>query len=115
MTTFTLARTAAVAMIASAVVAIAPAAHAASDDKLPQAEINIAGTDFTSPKAVAHLITRLHRVARDICVPDGQTVTPMSSDEATCIDTAIKSGLVQIDTKRQQAMREAKVNVAAAH
>jgi UrcA family protein len=115
MTTFTLARTATVAMIASAFVTLAPVAHAQAVDTLPQAEINIANTDFSSPKAVSHLITRLHRVAIDICMPDSQRVTPMNSDEAKCVDTAIKSGMAQIETKRQQAMRDAKVNVAAAH
>jgi UrcA family protein len=112
--TFTFARTATLALVASAVITLAPAAHAADGDQAPQAEMNVAGTDFTSAKAVDHLITRLHRVALDICVQQGDPHALMSDDERACVNAAIKSGLAQIDSKRQEAMRETAVHVATA-
>ena len=112
--TFTLARTASLALIATGFFALAPLAHAADEDQLPQGELNIAGTDFASPKAVDHLIARLHRVAMDICTPNSDQNTVLSNDQRTCIQTAVKSGMAQIEVKRQQAMRETAARVATA-
>jgi UrcA family protein len=112
--TFSIVRIAALALIASGFVTMVPAAHAAQADQVPQGELNVAGTDFTSAKAVDHLIARLHRVARDICLPDNDAKTLLSDDERKCVNTALASGLAQIETKRQLALREAGVHVAAA-
>jgi hypothetical protein len=38
----------------------------------------------------------------------------MSDDERACVNAAVKSGLAQIDSKRQEAMRESAVHVATA-
>jgi UrcA family protein len=110
--TFTLVRSASLAMIATACVMLAPAARAA-DEQVPQGELNIAGTDFTSARAVDHLIARLHRVATDICVTEARA--PFTTDDQrTCIKTAINSGMVQIEARRQQAMRDTATRLAAA-
>lgn len=113
--TFTLARTASLALIASGLLSLAPAAHAADGEQAPQAEINIAGTDFSSPKAVDHLVARLHRVAIDICEPETLQTLTMSDDQRACIQAAVKSGLAQIESKRQQATRETTARLATAH
>jgi len=111
---FNLARTASLALIATGFLSIAPAAHAADGDQAPQAELNIAGTDFTSATAVDHLINRLHRVAIDICVPESQQTLAMSNDQRACVAAAVKTGLAQIDSKRQQAMRDSAARLATA-
>lgn len=113
--TFTFVRTASLALIATGLLSLAPAAQAADGDQAPQAELNIAGTDFSSAKAVDHLIARLHRVALDICLADGQQTTAMSEDQRTCVATAVKTGLAQIESKRQQAMRDTSGRLAAAN
>ena len=115
MTTFTLARTIAATLIASAFVTLAPVAQAETPDQLPRAEINIKTTDFSSTKAVARLVSQLHRVALEICMPDSLRMAPITSDEIACVDTAFKSGMAQIDSREQQALRDSKINVATAH
>lgn len=111
--TFTIVRTATLGLIAAGFVAGAVPAMAATDP-VPQAELNVAGTDFTSAKAVDRLITRLHRIATEICAPDSDARTPMNDDQRTCYDTAVKTAMAQINSKREQAMRETGVHVAAA-
>jgi len=113
--TFTLIRTASLAVIATGFVALAPLAHAAEGDQVPQAEMNIAGTDFTSAKAVDHLVSRLHRVAIDLCVPDGQQIGAMTGDQRACVAAAVKTGMAQIDSKRQQALRDSAERLAVAN
>ena len=112
--TFTLVRAATLALVATGFVSLAPLAHAADDAPVPQAEINIAGTDFTSAKAVDHLIIRLHHVALDICVPDSDQKSTLGDDQRTCVQTVLKSGLAQIETRRQQAMRDSTARLATA-
>ena len=112
--TFNFVRTASLTVIATGFVALAPLAHAAEGDQIPQAEINIAGTDFTSAKAVDHLVSRLHRVAIDLCVPDRQLIVAMTGDQRACVAAAVKTGLAQIDSKRQQARRDSAERLAAA-
>jgi len=107
----TIARTASFALIGAAFIALTPAAHA--DEQLPQAEMTIAGTDFTSPAAVNRLIARLHRVANAIC--ETEVRAPFTTDDQrTCIATAMKSGMAQIEAHRQLALREAATRLAAA-
>ncbi|KUR73376.1 UrcA family protein [Novosphingobium sp. FSW06-99] len=112
--TFSIVRTAAATLIASSLFVLAPVAQAAEADQAPQAELNIAATDFTSQKAVDHLIARLHRVALDICAPNLDPKVGLNDDERACLNKALKSGLAQIDSKREEAMRETSVHVATA-
>lgn len=112
--TFSIVRTATATLIASSLFVMAPVAQAAEADQVPQAELNIATTDFTSQKAVDHLISRLHRVALEICAPDLDPKVGLSDDERTCVNKALKSGLAQIDSKREEARRETSVHVATA-
>jgi|GEM_PF-1202381 len=112
--TSTILRTSVLAMIATGFFAIATPGYAADDDQVPHGEINVAGIDFASAKAVNHLITRLHRVALDICAPDASNRSAMTYDERKCVDAAVKTGMLQIDNKRQEALRASSVHVATA-
>ena len=112
----TIARTGTLIAIASSLLALTAPAFAApiDEDALPQATLNVAGTDFTSAKAVDHLKARVRRTALEICVPDGDTRMPMATDQRQCYNTAIRNGLAQIESKQQLAMRKTTVNVASA-
>jgi UrcA family protein len=113
-TTSTILRTSALAMIASGFLALSVPALAADADHVPQGAINATGTDYTSTRSVDHLVKRLHRVALDICAPDRAGPATMTDGERGCYETAIRSGMTQIDSKRQQAMRATSVHVATA-
>lgn len=111
----TIARTSTLIAVASSLLAMtAPAFAAPSDDSLPQGTLNVAGIDFTSPKAVAHLKARVRHLAFDICVPDGDARQPLTTDRRECLATAIRNGLAAVDTKQELAMRNKPVDVAAA-
>ncbi len=115
MTTTKIARTSVLIALASSLLAItAPAFAAQNDDALPQGTLNVAGTDFTSAKAVDHLKARVRHVAFAICVPNGNSAFAMAPDERKCYDTALNSGLTQIASKQQQALRATTVNMASA-
>lgn len=115
MTNTKFARTGALIALASGLLAItAPAFAAQNDDVLPQGTLNVAGTDFTSAKAVAHLKTRVRHIAFAICVPSGNNMVAMAPDERKCYDTALNSGLAQIASKQQQALRGTTVDMASA-
>jgi UrcA family protein len=115
MTNTKFARTGALIALASGLLAItAPAFAAQNDDVLPQGTLNVAGTDFTSAKAVDHLKARVRRIAFEICVPNGNSSFAMAPDERKCYDTALNSGLTQIASKQQQALRATTVNMASA-
>lgn len=111
--TFQIVRTTTLALIACGCIAGATPAFAA-EDQAPQAQLNTAGVDFTSAKAVNRLINRLHRIATDMCAPNHDAKTLMSDDERKCFDVAVQSGMTQIDSKRQEAMRGTPVHVAVA-
>jgi UrcA family protein len=109
------ARTSALIALASSLLAItAPAFAASNDDPLPQGTVNIAGTDFTSVKAVDHLKARVRRVAFEICVPNASGAVIMAPDERKCYETALTNGLTQIASKQQEALRATTVNMASA-
>ncbi len=108
------ARTSVLIALASSLLAITAPAFAASDDAVPQGTLNVAGTDFTSAKAVDHLKARVRRIAFEICVPNGNSSFAMAPDERKCYDTALNSGLTQIASKQQQALRATTVNMASA-
>ena len=112
--TFSIVRAATLAMIASGFVALAPVAHAA-DDPLPSASIDITRIDFTSPKAVDHVTRLVRNRALEICLGDARYEAGMNRQERDCFDTALKSGLAQIESKRQQALRETSVHMADAN
>jgi UrcA family protein len=114
MTTTKIARTSALIALASSLLAITAPAFAANDDALPQGTLNVAGTDFTSAKAVDHLKARVRRMAYEICVPNGTGAAIMAPDERKCVETALNSGLTQIASKQEQALRGATVNMASA-
>jgi UrcA family protein len=108
------ARTSVLIALASSLLAIAAPAFAASDDAVPQGTLNVAGTDFTSAKAVDHLKVRVRRIAYEICVPNGNGAAIMAPDERKCVETAVNNGLAQIASKQQQALRGTTVNMASA-
>ncbi len=110
----TIARPALFTVAAGLFALTAPAVAAPVDDALPQGTLNIAGTDFTSAKAVDHLKARVRRMAYQICVPDGSSRLPIPTDQSKCVDTAISNGLAQIAGKQEQALRAITVTVAAA-
>ncbi len=99
--------------LASGFLALTSPAFAAADDDVPQATLNVAGTDFTSDKAIAHLTNRIRHTARQICSPDwdGKSLSP---DERKCYDTAMKTGLAQIESKRMAALRRTSPAMASA-
>ena len=103
-----IARTAAIA----ASLALTAPAFAAETDSPPQATVALHGADLTSPRAVAQLKHRLHRVAMDICTPHASGSIFLSRDERECYDTAMHSGLAQIDSRQQQAIRDRAVRLA---
>jgi UrcA family protein len=112
--TATIARTSILLAAASSLFALTvPAVAAPLDDPLPQASVNVAHTDFTSPKSVRQLKARVRRTAKEICVTNDSPM-PMLADERACFDTAMHGALAQIDSKQQQAMRKTTVNVASA-
>lgn len=112
--TLPIAPTATLALIAAGFMAATPVAQAAEQENLPSAEIRVVNSDFTSAEAVAHLIKRVQRVALNLCLADGHYEVRMNSDERACYDAAVKTSLAQIETKRQQAMRDGAVHMAAA-
>lgn len=116
MTHFTMiARTTTLLAVASGLLAVtAPAFAAPTEDALPQGKLNVAGTDFTSVKAVNHLKARVRRIAFEICVPDGNRSVVLATDQQKCYDTAIQNGLAQIASKQEQAQRATTVNMASA-
>jgi UrcA family protein len=88
------------------------AAFAADSDAPPQGRITVREVDFTSARAVAHLKQRLRHVAMDACMPNAGGRIVMTRDEQACYDTALKDGLAQIESRRQQALRERSVRLA---
>jgi UrcA family protein len=115
-TTFRIVRATTVA--AFGLLVFAPAAQA-SDNSMERTversvEIDVSKVDFTSPRAVDRLITRVHRVAIDICMGDTRYELVTDAEQRACFDKAVKGGLAQIAGKRQQAMRASAVHVATA-
>ncbi len=100
--------------IASGFLAMTPPAFAADDDNIPQARLNVAGTDFTSAKAIAELKSRIRRTALDICTTRSDGKTLMSPDQRKCYDTAMHTGLAQIEGRQLAALRQTTTNIAAA-
>lgn len=107
-------RTSALTLVASGFALLAVPAHATEADQAPQGELKVTGIDFSSAKEVDRVIARLHRVALDICVPGGSFQDMMKSNARDCYDKAIKTGMVQIRSRQQEAMRASGVHVAAA-
>ena len=108
----------ALAAFASAALTLTPPAFASTqpaltDDGVPQATLNVAGVDFTSAKAVAHVKNQVRRTARAICAPDSDG-TPLTTDQRKCIDTALHTGFAQVDSKNMAALRRTSTDVAAA-
>lgn len=102
-------------MLAVVSVSMGPRAFAAAGDDLPpQARLNIAGTDFTSLKAVAHLKSRVNRTAIEVCASDWDRKRMMTSEESRCYDKALNNGMAQIEFRRQDALRKTTVNMAVA-
>jgi UrcA family protein len=114
MTTTKFARTTVLLAVASGLLAMTAPAFAQSDDAVPQGKLNVAGTDFTSAKAVDHLKARVRRLAFEICVPNGNSAITMAADERKCYETAVNNGLAEIASKQQQALRATTVDVASA-
>jgi UrcA family protein len=115
MTTTKFARTSVLIALASSLLAItAPAFAAQNDDAVPQGTLNVAGTDFTSAKAVDHLKARVRRMAYEICVPNSNGAAIMAPDERKCVETAVNNGFAEIASKQQQALRATTVNMASA-
>ncbi len=110
----TIVRTGALAVIASGFVAVSTPALAADPDALPQGEIKVSTTDFTSQASVDRLVKRLHRLAYTICAPDhfGNGVT--NDSERDCYKAAVRTGMAQIEAKREMALRASGVHVATA-
>ena len=111
MITKTTIRSIALGMIASGI-AIA-ATPACAQDAVPQGELHIERTDFTSKASVDDLVKRLHRVAMNICAPDRFADTSVAASEHECYDNAVRNGMAQINAKREMALRNAPVHVAA--
>jgi UrcA family protein len=109
-----LARASVLLALASSALALTPAAFAAADDDLPQARLNITGTDLTSAKSVAHLKSRVRHTAFDICAPDWDGKSLMSMDQRKCYDTALQNGMAQIESKRLEALRKTSPDMASA-
>ena len=99
-----IARAAALAGLVSGCIALSAPAFAADNDTPPSGAVAVNGTDFTSPRAVAHLKGRVRRVAMDICVPNSGGRIPMSLDEQRCYQTAVKDGFSQIASRHEQAL-----------
>jgi UrcA family protein len=101
--------------ISAGFLALTPAAFAAADDDaLPQARLDVAGADFTSLKSVAHLKNKVRHAAFEICSPDWDGRRLMTTDETRCYNTALHSGLAQIESRRRDALCQTPVNMAAA-
>ena len=100
---------------AAGCIALTPSAFAASsDDPVPQTRLSVAGTDFTSQSSVAHLKIRLRHAAIAVCAPDWDGRQLLAVDERRCYDKAVDNGLAQVESKQQDAMRKATVNMADA-
>ncbi|MET3471271.1 UrcA family protein [Novosphingobium sp. 1529] len=107
-----------IAALSLAALAATNAMPAAAQDTVidtPHAEMDIAQVDFTSPKAVKSLKAQMRRVAAKICTPFGDGTIHMATDEMHCYNTAVKTGLAQIETHRQLAMARAAQTVVAAN
>ncbi len=64
--------------------------------------------------SVDRLVKRLHRLAYTICAPDhfGNGVT--NDSERDCYKAAVRTGMAQIEAKREMALRASGVHVATA-
>jgi UrcA family protein len=113
-TTFRTIRAGLLTATATGLLAVSPAAQAAGGDLERSVEIDVSKVDFTSAKAVDHLVHRVHRVAMDICM--GDTHYEMSSDfeQRTCFDKAVSNSLAQIASRRERAIGATAVQVANA-
>ncbi len=108
------ARTGLFLTIAASFLAMTPPAFAADDDAVPQSVLNVAHTDFTSAKSVAQLKQHVRHVAYGICTADSDGRALMSTDQRKCYETAMRSGLAQIETKRVAALRQSSPALASA-
>ena len=112
--TFSNVRIAAVALLVSGFVAVAPAAHAADEGTLPSFQLKISATDFSSPTSVDHLVRRVRHLALNVCTEDSPYQQGLNAEQRTCYDTAVKNGLAQIEARQQEAMRATSVHMASA-
>ena len=110
----TIVRASVLLAVASGILAATPPAFAAGNEDVPQAKLNVAGVDFTSPKAVAHLKTEVRHTALEVCGYDWTDKGAMSIDTRKCYDAALQGGFAQIDSKQQQALRDNAVKMASA-
>lgn len=109
------AKTVALSLAAMAAIGAMPAAAQDTRSIVPQADLDVAHVDFTSPKAVKGLQLRLRRLARKICTPFSDGSGRMTADELHCYNTAMKGGLAQIESHRQLALARAQQTIVAAN
>ena len=88
-----------ISSITALAIAYAGAGFAASVDEeaVPQAQINIAQTDFSSAVAVKKLRSAVRTSARRMCFEDTNRLP--NQDESACYNAAIESGLAQIEER----------------
>ena len=88
-----------ISSVTALAIAYAGAGFAASvdDETAPQAQINVANTDFSSVVAVRKLESAVRTSARRMCFEDTNRLP--NQDENACYSAAIQSGLAQIEAR----------------
>jgi len=113
MTTTSTIKSILISSITALAIAYAGAGFAASvdDEAAPQAQINVANTDFSSAAAVKKLQSAVRTSARHMCFEDTNRLP--SQDESACYNAAIQSGLAQIEERTNGKLSSQSITTVA--
>lgn len=101
-------------ILATAFAGVLPAT-ASAQEVAPSVEINVAGTDFTSPAAVRSLRHRVIYAARSVCDHGEAAHGMLSYAERACITAAISKANAEIDSRQALAQTQRAAQVARAN